>query len=231
MIPASLSSLLLKLHPRAITFLGITFHPHRQTELCKIMTQCGSDKGAWHNYTTLYYPLLSGLREKSVRLFELGLGTNNEDVRSSMGANGVPGASLRGWRQFFPGASIFGADIDRRILFEEERIKTFHCDQTDAESIRALWANPELSADFDVIIEDGLHTFPANKTFFENSVHKLRPGGFFIIEDLDEAALADYGRQIAMWRESHPKLRFDMVKIPSLIGVSNMVLVAHKPAS
>lgn len=225
---AKIYSQLLKFHPRAVSCLDVTFYPHRQTELCEIMTQCGSDKGAWHNYTTFYHPLLNGLRKQQVRVFELGLGTNNEDVRSNMGANGVPGASLRGWRKYFPKSSIFGADIDGRILFQEERIRTFQCDQTDPASIRALWANPDLPEDFDLIIEDGLHVFSANKTFFENSIQKLRPGGYFIIEDLDEAALDDYETQLFEWRRRYAHLSFGMVKIPSLIGISNMVMVAHR---
>ena len=37
---------------------------------------------------------------------------------------------------------------------------------------------------FDIIIDDGLHEFHANKCFFENSIEKLNPGGFYIIEDI-----------------------------------------------
>ena len=45
--------------------------------------RCGSDKGSihiqsyWHNYTTFYYSIFKDLREKQLRVFELGLGTNN----------------------------------------------------------------------------------------------------------------------------------------------------------
>jgi len=58
-------------------------------------------------------------------VFELGLGTNNIGAPSSMGAGGCSGASLRGWREYFPNAHIFGAESDRDILFDEERIWTF----------------------------------------------------------------------------------------------------------
>ena len=33
--------------------------------------------------------------------------------------------------RLFPNAQIYGADIDKNILKDEERIKTFYVDQTD----------------------------------------------------------------------------------------------------
>ena len=194
------------------------------------MTENGSDKGGWHNYTTLYFPLFSPSRDESLRVFELGLGTNNADVDSNMGAMGVPGASLRGWTRFFPKASVFGADIDARILFEADRIKTFQCDQTDPDSIKRLWENADLRENFDIIIEDGLHEFAANKCFFENSIHKLRDKGYFIIEDLDKRLWKDYEELLATWRRQYPALRIELVDIPSLLPdqVSNVLVVAHK---
>jgi SAM-dependent methyltransferase len=160
------------------------------TPMCRIMTWHGSDKGRGrHTYTTIYSVLFKGLGNQPLRIFELGLGTNNPELLSSMGASGRPGASLRGWRDLFPRAQVFGADIDRTILFEENRIRTFYCDQLDAGAIHDLWSRPELDGGMDIIIEDGLHTFEANVSFLENSVRYLRPGGFYVIEDIIRPAL------------------------------------------
>ncbi len=170
-----------------------------ETELCQIMTRQGSDKGnGWHNYTRFYSKLFAPFRQAAFDLFELGIGTNNMDVPSSMGVKGVPGASLRGWREFFPFARIHGGDIDERILFSEERISTYHVDQRDAASIAALWKRVPVQ-DFRVIIDDGLHEFEANRTFLFRSLAKVRPGGYFIIEDLglDEANLNKFGGLLA----------------------------------
>src|SRR3989442_15134429 len=101
-----------------------------------------------------------------------------------MGVFGAPGASLRGWRQLFPHALVYGADIDRGILFQEDRIKTFYCDQLDRSSIRELWSHPDLRGGVDIIIEDGLHTFEANVSFLEEPLDQLRPGGIYICEDI-----------------------------------------------
>ena len=65
-------------------------------------------------------------------------------IASNMGAEGRPGASLYSWAEFFPSASIYGADIDRDCLFHTDRIKTYYCDQTNADSINTMWCNPAL---------------------------------------------------------------------------------------
>ena len=67
------------------------------------MRKYGSDKGSininnsHHNYTTFYYSIFKSLCDKTLRVFELGLGTNNIDIPSNMGTNGKHGASLYGW--------------------------------------------------------------------------------------------------------------------------------------
>lgn len=160
------------------------------TELCEIMGRNKSDKGnknltVSHNYTTIYSKLFKELRDQPIELFELGLGTNNIDVPSNMGVNGRPGASLYGWSEFFPKAEIYGADIDNHILFNTDRIYTFWCDQTDPDSICELWGHEEIrDKQFDIIIEDGWHNHQAQICFFENSIHKVKDGGYYIIEDV-----------------------------------------------
>lgn len=155
------------------------------TNLCSIMTSHGSDKGNYHNYTTLYSQLFNEFRNDTLNIFELGLGTNNIDVPSNMGIFGIPGASLRGWADYFPNSQIYGADIDDRILFQEGSISTFYCDQRDKKSIEDMFSNDLLKdVPFDIIIEDGLHEFEANLTFLMNSIKHLKQGGIYIIEDL-----------------------------------------------
>ena len=154
-----------------------------KTDMCKIFKDSGSDKSTYHNYTPLYDCLFSDFVGKESNFFELGLGTNNTDVPSNMGKDGVPGASLYAFRTYLKNANICGADIDSRILFQDNNIWTFYVDQTDPKAIEYLWNSFE-DTKFDIIIDDGLHSFPANKTFFDNSIHMLEEGGFYIIEDI-----------------------------------------------
>ena len=168
----------------------------KPTELCDIMAEEGSDKSdilhKHHNYTKEYYSLFN-LKKDDIRyVFELGLGTNYTDMPSSMGPNGIPGASLRGWKRFFKNATIYGADIDKRVLFNEDRIKTFFVDQTNKNSIKELWENPDLQHKFDIIIDDGLHEINANLIFLENSIDKLNNNGIYIIEDIIVHNIPEY---------------------------------------
>jgi len=187
------------------------------------MTKWGSDKG-WNNYTPLYSALFRERCDQPLRIFELGLGSNNLDVSSNMGVFGVPGASLRGWRQLFPHALVYGADIDRRILFEEDRIETFYCDQLDRSSIRKLWSNPGLRSGADIIIEDGLHTFEANTSFLEESLSHLRPGGIYMTEDIGRDCFEGwYNRIETMYLRQYPTYQFAFVVMAN--GGSNNLLV------
>lgn len=163
------------------------------TVMCRVMSRHGSDKGqGMHNYTTVYSAVFDELRDQPLRIFELGLGTNNPTLASSMGTFGRPGASLRGWRELFPKAAIFGADIDRDILFEEDRIRTFYCNQLDAEVIRNLWSQPALQAPMDIIIDDGLHTFEGNVSFLKGSLAQIRPGGMYVVEDINQGDIESW---------------------------------------
>src|SRR5262249_49920031 len=135
------------------------------------------------SFADLYARLFDHCRLDVKKVFECGLGTNNPNLASSMGINGKPGASLRVWRDYFPNSVVIGADIDREILFKEERIRTYYVDQTDPKAIDQLWNNVGLD-DFDFIVDDGLHTFEAGICFFENSVSKLSCSGIYSIEDV-----------------------------------------------
>src|SRR6266480_2072301 len=155
------------------------------TKMCRVMTKYGSDKGRLNYYTPIYAALFKDRCDEHLRIFELGLGSNNTEVPSNMGPYGAPGASLRGWRELFPHALVYGADVDRRILFQEDRIKTFCCNQLDQASVQDLWSQPELQGGADIIIEDALHTFEANDIFLQESLEHLHPGGIFVTEDIE----------------------------------------------
>ena len=155
-------------------------------ELTKLMNHYGSDKGGknnHHNYTNYYFELFSQRKKEIKNFLEIGLGTNNPNISSNMGSDGVPMASLRAWRDYFVNANIYGADIDKSILKNENRIKTFYVDQKNSDSIHELFQNIG-NIKFDVILDDGLHHYDANICFFENSIKHLNQNGIYIIEDV-----------------------------------------------
>lgn len=205
------------------------------TILCEIMGNNRSDKGnkniiySHHNYTVLYHHIFENFRFKKMRIFELGLGTNDISMPSNMGINGRPGASHYGWSEYFPNSEIFGADIDKKVLFQTDRIKTFYCDQTNPDAIKELWNKKLLEENFDIIVEDGLHKFEANVCFFENSIHKLKNNGYYIIEDIiiDEQNL--FIEKIKEWEVKYPECNFSLIIIPSYVNkYDNTLLIIYK---
>jgi hypothetical protein len=192
------------------------------TDLCKIMKKCGSDKGlGWHNYTTLYDPLMSHLKQGDcVNIFELGIGTNNPDLPSSMGVNGTPGASLRGWSEWLPNANVVGADIDENIMFSTDKIMTFPVDQRNLTSINNMWQQPRLcDTYFEVIIDDGLHSFEANNIFLTCSHHKLKENGIYIVEDILPNELHHFEKAVPEYLKWFKDAR--IVKLPNPVNTSN----------
>jgi hypothetical protein len=94
------------------------------TELCDFY---GSDKGSqgsnlaypWpaHTYSDFYSTIFSNFRSSVKKVYENGIGTNNTNLTSNMSSTGIPGASLRVWRDYFPNSIVIGTDIDRDVLF------------------------------------------------------------------------------------------------------------------
>lgn len=173
--------------------MDIKINTEINTELCTIMEKFGSDKSTWHNYTKIYSEIFKNFINKNINIFELGLGTNNLDIPSNMGLNGKPGASLRAWNEFFKNANVYGGDIDKRILFNENNIKTYYVDQYSISDIKNLWNNDDLkNIEFDIIIDDGIHESNGTFIFLKNSFYKVKKNGYFIIEDIPCCVISEY---------------------------------------
>jgi hypothetical protein len=82
-----------------------------------------------------------------------------------------------------------------------------------------MWNDPKLVEPFDIIIEDGLHTFEANCIFFENSIHKLNKGGIYIVEDIKKSDMNLFMNVIeTIWKYKYRNLQFKLV---SLYNINN----------
>jgi SAM-dependent methyltransferase len=203
------------LRPRTISeAFGDVSRTRDCIDLGGLFDRHGSDKATVHDYHMLYAALLSGRRLQSLTLLEIGLGTNTITVRSNMGPSGRPGASLRAFRDWAPQADIHGADIDRSILFSEDRITTYWVDQTDAKSAEGL-GRSLASRKFDLIIDDGLHEPHANLNTVAFALDRLKPGGYVVVEDILPASLPLWRIAAAILR---PPLAFEFLqtKAPTL---------------
>lgn len=146
----------------------------------------GSNKGGeWkaknniirHFYADLYEEILFNKDIKN--LLEIGIGLE------------VPGSSLKSWKELYPDANIYGADINRSVLFEEDRIKTFYTNQLSKTDLIELKKKLN-DIKFEVIIDDGLHTYEANINTFESLYDLLEKDGLYFIEDIIYPNLKKY---------------------------------------
>ena len=147
-------------------------------KLKKLFDKYGSDKTN-SKLAYIYFHIFNNYKIKS--LFEIGLGTNNTKVRSNMGIDGIPGASLRTFRDYL-NIRVYGADVDKEILFEEDSIKTYFIDQLNEETITNI---KKVLPKCDLIIDDGLHQPDANLNVIYNLLDHLNTNGILVVEDIE----------------------------------------------
>lgn len=143
--------------------------------LTEIMNANLSDKGTVmgeaHGYTRAYERWFESMRKAPLRVLEIGVC----DPR-------MPGASLKGWYEYFPNAAIFGYDIVDAHQFDNDRILTFVGDQSDPADLEGF---VEFSGgEFDIIIDDGSHKDMHQQASLAFLFPHLKPGGQYFIEDL-----------------------------------------------
>ena len=168
------------------TYSAASRHPDDLQLLGSLFDRYGSDKASDHNYHFFYAGAFDD-RGTVRSVLEIGVGTQNPSIVSTRGRAGHPGASLRAFREFFPSAQIFGADVDRGSLFVEDRIDTCYVDQTDQASFAAL--SDLTGGDLDLIIDDGLHAPNANLAVLVYALDHLAVGGWVVIEDIAAEAV------------------------------------------
>jgi hypothetical protein len=167
--------------------------------LRELFDEYGSDKAS-QGYHWIYGSIL-GHKDSVSAVLEIGIGSTDKAYVSHMPELGRPGASLRAFRDFLPDAQIYGADVDRGILFEEKRIKTLFVDQTDRQTFDIL--AQRIGNTFDLIIDDGLHTPNANIGVLLFALENLKVGGWLIVEDIIEHALPLWKLIAALAPPSH----------------------------
>lgn len=155
--------------------------PGRPT-LRTLMHRHGTDKLWLHHYDAEYARHFEPLRDRPIRLLEIGIG--------GYGAKGRGGHSLQVWRDYGPGWAVAGVDVEDKSFLDGGRIRTFVADQGKPDELMAIH---DAAGPFDIIIDDGSHRQPDILTSFRTLFPVLRPGGIYVIEDLETAYRPDYG--------------------------------------
>lgn len=181
-----------------------------------------SDKGTGNEYFKIYQPILSLLlsKKKKIQIFEIGIGTNHLNIKSNMGLSGTPGASLKAFRDFNPKINVIGADIDERILFSEERIKSVYLDQEKPSSINLALNS---MGECDLYIDDGLHNLEANTNSYLSFINHAKIGSWIVIEDIINGS-----NEIKVWElmahlTSHMAQSYLVQSKKSLVFVSKII--------
>jgi len=76
---------------------------------------------------------------------------------------------------------LYSDVIDKQYLYCDERTRTYYCDQENPDSINNMWKNLK-DVEFDIILDDGPHTYSSNIIFYKKYINKLKTKGIYIIE-------------------------------------------------
>ena len=139
--------------------------PFDRWSLTQIADHFGTDKGSRkHGYTHVYELYFSPLRNKPIRMLELGI---------------HQGASLKTWARYFPTGFVTGVDIaplDEEVFAGFTNIRTLVADCTQP--------LPLEKGGFDVVIDDASHNTRDIVAAFAANFSLLRPGGLWMVEDV-----------------------------------------------
>jgi demethylmacrocin O-methyltransferase len=146
-------------------------------KLTTIANRLDIDKGTVcttgpHGYTETYHELFEPLLGMPIKMMEIGV----YDPR-------FPGGSIKLWDEYFPQLWFIGMDINPEAKkFDKDNIHIFIGNQNNKQDlIECMYM---FGDDFDIIIDDGSHYGEHILTSFKNLFPYVKPGGYYIIEDL-----------------------------------------------
>lgn len=164
-------------------------HEFNITSLTNLSIFYGLDKHfrVSHNFMPTYEKLFKKLKLCVSHLLEIGCG-GMYDLKSTLGEGDSKrnfynsGNSLRMWRDYFIKANVYGIDINKDLMFDEDRIKTFLADQNSDQDLKSVI--DQINAPLDIIIDDGSHQ-GKHQVFSFMYLHKyLSSNGIYVIEDI-----------------------------------------------
>lgn len=145
---------------------------HVHDPLTRAAIRHGSDKYGGHLYTPIYHSLFAELRERPLKLLEIGVGGYEVEFAG--------GSSLRTWLEYFPYAEITGLDIFKKTLDLPERARIYQGSQTDTTVLAQIVAE---RGPFDIVIDDGSHAPDHMIESFLYLYPRMRQDGVYAIED------------------------------------------------
>lgn len=149
-----------------------------------LMRRHGTDKLWAHHYEDEYARHFEPIRHRPINLLEIGIGGYGVAHRG--------GESLKVWRDYFPSGVVHGLDIEDKSFLDGDRLHTHRGSQSDVELLTRLAGADDPDYRFDVVIDDGSHRQSDILISFTTLFPLLRPGGVYVIEDLETAYRPDH---------------------------------------
>jgi hypothetical protein len=160
----------------------VTFENELEQQLYRAGIRFGTDKVTVHGYQRAYSRHLGYLSSlKNPRILELGIGDENR---------ALGGASLKMWKEVFPGANVIGVDkYDKREL-DADGISTVMGDVSDRAFLRQLQKE---YGPFHLIIDDASHMASDSLCAMFELLPATVTGGYYVIEDTYTSYWPSYG--------------------------------------
>jgi hypothetical protein len=155
---------------------------HELDPLTRLAIKHGTDKWGLHFYTPLYHELFCHLRDRPIRLLEIGVGGYNLETSG--------GASLAMWADYFANAQITGIDLAEKRLTLDARVRVFRGSQDDPGFVKKVC---DERGPFDIVIDDGSHVPKHVVASFYILFPTLKDGGIYVIEDVQTAFWPKFG--------------------------------------
>lgn len=182
-IPNMLECMRLTNYEPTVTKYDTYENEHTET-MKNLFIKHGSDKFI-NPYYKYYSNVLTG--KSDLTILEIGMGTKDPTIPSTMyfykqdeNFDSTPGSSLRAFRDFVPGSMVYGADVDEKILFQEDRIKTAKVDQLVKSELDDLFKGVK----FDFAVIDGLHHLTSDVNSVLSLLDRMNPGSKLVVEDI-----------------------------------------------
>lgn len=135
------------------------------------------DRGSVHSYVQVYEALFAPLRFKGLNIVEIGV---------------WQGHGVITWLDYFPNAAVYAFDIKDNWKFPRpmDRAHLFlDHDATDKQTVDDALSD---TGGVDIVIDDGSHSLHDQVASLDVFWPHLRPGGWYIIEDVANADALRY---------------------------------------
>lgn len=151
--------------------------------LTEIGLRAGTDKASWHGYTKYYHEILEPFRGEKLFFLELGFG-GYEYFDTG-------GESVRMWAEYAPRWDIAVLDLYAKSSdLVPDGVQFYQGSQDDPEALNKILFD---HGDPTIVVDDASHVASLTSSSFWLLWSHVKPGGWYIIEDIGTCYNTTYG--------------------------------------